>query len=51
MKSISNLHWLHEIREYPWGQRDIRVYDPDNHIVEIAEDMNTIIKRFLNQDM
>ncbi|GAU79658.1 VOC family protein [Fusibacter sp. 3D3] len=51
MKSISDLHWLHEIREYPWGQRDIRVYDPDNHIVEIAEDMNTVINRFLNQGM
>jgi len=51
MKSISGLQWVHKIKEYPWGQRDIRVYDPDNHIVEIAEDMNTVIKRFLNQGM
>ena len=51
MKSISSLQWVHEIKEYPWGQRDIRVYDPDKHIVEIAEDMNTVIKRFLNQGM
>ncbi|WRS28371.1 VOC family protein [Oscillospiraceae bacterium MB08-C2-2] len=51
MKSISDLQWVHEIKEYPWGQRDIRVYDPDKHIVEIAEDMNTVIKRFLKQGM
>ena len=51
IKGISGLQWLHEIKEYPWGQRDIRVYDPDKHIVEIAEDMNTVIKRFLSQGM
>ena len=51
LKSIPDLHWVHEIKEYPWGQRDIRVYDPDKHIVEIAEDMATVIKRFFNQGM
>ena len=51
IKNISDLQWVHEIKEYPWGQRDIRVYDPDKHIVEIAEDMNTVIKRFFNQGM
>ena len=51
MKSISGLQWVHEIKEYPWGQRDIRIYDPDKHIVEIAEDMNTVIKRFFSQGM
>ena len=51
MKSIPGLQWIHEIKEYPWGQRDIRVYDPDKHIVEIAEDMNTVIKRFFSQGM
>lgn len=33
-------------RGFLWGQRDIRLYDPDSHIVEIAEDMVTVIKRF-----
>lgn len=51
MKSISGIQWVHEIKEYPWGQRDIRVYDLVNYIVEIVEDMNTVIKRFLNQGM
>ena len=51
LKNISGFQWLHEIREYQWGQRDIRIYDPDKHIVEIAEDMNTVIKRFFSQGM
>lgn len=51
MKNISDLQWVHEIKEYPWGQRDLRVYDPDKHIVEIAEDMNSVVKRFLSQGM
>jgi hypothetical protein len=42
---------VHEIREYPWGQRDIRIYDPDKHIVEIAEDIGVVIKRFIRQGM
>ena len=24
LKTISNLKWVHEIKEYPWGQRDLR---------------------------
>ncbi|MCQ4669750.1 glyoxalase/bleomycin resistance/dioxygenase family protein [Lactonifactor longoviformis] len=51
LKHLPSLQWVHEIREYPWGQRDIRVYDPDKHIVEIAEDMTTVIKRFFAQGM
>ena len=51
LKCIPNLQWVHEIREYPWGQRNIRVYDPDKHIVEIAEDMTMVFKRFFAQGM
>ena len=51
LKRIPDLQWIHEIREYPWGQRDIRVYDPDKHIVEIAEDMGVVIKRFIRKGM
>lgn len=51
LKRTDGLQWVHEIKEYPWGQRDIRLYDPDRHIVEIAEDMNTVIRRFSSQGM
>ncbi|QEH67641.1 VOC family protein [Cellulosilyticum sp. WCF-2] len=51
LKRTPGILWVHEIREYPWGQRDVRVYDPDKHIVEIAEDMGVVIKRFIGQGM
>lgn len=51
LKSMEDLKWVHEIIEYPWGQRDIRIYDPDMHIIEIAESMESVIKRFLSQGM
>lgn len=51
LDGVSTLEWLHKTKEYPWGQRDIRVYDPDRNIVEIAEDMGVVIKRFLKQGL
>ncbi len=29
--------FIHEIRLHDWGERVIRVYDPDGHIVEIGD--------------
>lgn len=51
LKSISGLELLNDLREYPWGQRSIRLYDPDMHIVEVAESMESVIKRFLKQGL
>ena len=31
--------------EMPWGQRVVRLYDPDKHVVEIGEDMKVMMKR------
>lgn len=42
---------IHPLREQPWGQRVFRVYDPDGHIVEVAEPMPVVIRRFLGQGM
>lgn len=38
---------VHETREYPWGQRVVRLYDPDRHIVEVGESMAMVIRRFI----
>jgi catechol 2,3-dioxygenase-like lactoylglutathione lyase family enzyme len=35
----------------PWGQRTIRFLDPDNHVVEVAESMEAVVKRFLSSGM
>ena len=39
---------VHPIREQPWGQRVGRVYDPDGHIVEVAEPMPVTVRRLLD---
>jgi catechol 2,3-dioxygenase-like lactoylglutathione lyase family enzyme len=40
--------FVHPIREHPWGQRALRVYDPDGHIVEVGEPMPVVIERLLD---
>lgn len=35
------------LHEQPWGQRALRVYDPDRHLVEIAEPMAAVVQRLL----
>lgn len=31
--------------EMPWGQKVVRLYDPDKHIIEVGEDMKVMMKR------
>lgn len=42
---------LHDVKEYPWGQRVFRFFDPDGHIIELGEAMDHVIGRFLAQGM
>ncbi len=45
-KSIEGqIEVVHPIREYPWFQRVMRVYDPDHHILEVGESMAMVFKR------
>lgn len=37
---------VHPIKEEQWGQRVFRIYDPDRFIIEIAEPMSRVVKRF-----
>jgi catechol 2,3-dioxygenase-like lactoylglutathione lyase family enzyme len=39
--------FIHRIKEQPWKQRNFRVYDYDNHILEIAERMDVVIYRLV----
>ncbi|MBD3195690.1 MAG: glyoxalase/bleomycin resistance/dioxygenase family protein [Candidatus Lokiarchaeota archaeon] len=36
---------IHPIIEHPWGQRGLRIYDPDDHIIEISESMEAVVLR------
>ena len=43
--------YLHKAKEYPWGQRVTRFYDPDFHVIEVGESMESVFKRFFNEGM
>ncbi len=43
------VEFLHEVEEQPWGQRVLRFYDPDRHIVEIGETMEAVVIRLYKQ--
>lgn len=42
---------VHPPLEHSWGQRVVRFYDPDRHVVEVGEDMAAVVKRFLDSGM
>lgn len=42
---------LHPMKEHDWGQRGIRFYDPDRHIIEVSEPLPVVVKRFTQQGM
>ena len=39
------------VNEAPWGQRSVKFYDLDGHIIEVGENLKMVIKRFLNSGM
>lgn len=39
------------VQEARWGQRSIRFYDLDGHIIEVGENMKMVVKRFLDSGM
>mgnify|MGYP003564690801 CR=1 FL=1 len=47
----AGVKFVHPMREQPWGQRVVRVYDPDGHIVEVGEPIPVFVARFLGQGM
>jgi catechol 2,3-dioxygenase-like lactoylglutathione lyase family enzyme len=50
---LKNIHieFLHGIEEQPWGQRVLRCYDPDKHLVEIGETMEIVTLRLYSQGL
>ncbi len=51
LKEYPAIEYLGEVIEHSWGQRVIRFYDLDEHLVEVGEDMKMVVKRFLNTGM
>lgn len=45
----SGVKFLHEINEELWGQRTVRFYDLDGHLIEIGESMPVFLRRIYEE--
>lgn len=48
---LGELELIHPSMEQPWGQRVVRFYDPDGHIIEVGEAMGSLVKRLMDSGM
>ena len=51
LKEFPEIEYVHPVEEAPWGQRIVRFYDPDFHIIEVGEPMDAVIKRLFESGM
>lgn len=51
LNTIDGIKYIHPVKEYSWGQKVVRFYDPDYYIIEVGESMLSVIKRFLADGM
>ncbi len=51
MLEEADVKFLHKINEEPWGQLNIRFFDPDGHLIEIGETLETFVRRMKKEGM
>ena len=51
LKGLKNIDYVHPVIEHRWGQRVVRFYDPDKHIIEVGENIKFVCRRFLDSGM
>ena len=42
-----DIEYVHPLLEHTWGQRVVRFYDLDGHIIEVGERLDAVVKRFI----
>ncbi|MCL2817188.1 MAG: VOC family protein [Clostridiales bacterium] len=47
LEQYPGVRYLHGVMEHSWGQRVIRFYDPDGHLIDVGENMKMVVERFL----
>lgn len=48
---LMDIDYLHTVKEHSWGQRAVRFYDPDKHIIEVGENIKAVCERFYSNGM
>ncbi|MEG0830098.1 MAG: VOC family protein [Anaerovoracaceae bacterium] len=45
LADYESIEYVHELITHDWGQRVVRFYDPDGHMIEVGESMELVNKR------
>lgn len=51
LSADSAIQLMNPVTEQEWGQRSIRFFDPDGHVLEVGESMKVVVKRYLTSGM
>lgn len=51
INALKYIEYVHPVYEHRWGQRVVRFYDLDKHIIEVGENMKNVCKRFLDSGL
>lgn len=49
LSSYPEVKYVHPSLKHEWQQRVVRIYDPDDHMIEIGESMAVIAQRYLSE--
>ncbi len=49
LKLVQGISYVHSLLKKRWGQRVIRFYDPDGHIIEVTESLKQVCRRYLGK--
>jgi len=51
LEGYTDIEYVHTLIEHGWGQRAVRFYDPDGHIIEVGENMVAVVERFIKNGL
>ena len=51
LAACPGVEYVHAPKEHRWGQRVVRFYDPDRHIIEVGEEIAAVARRFYDRGM
>jgi len=47
LEAYPGVKYVHKTKTHDWGQRVVRIYDPDYHMIEVGEAMSVVVKKYL----
>jgi catechol 2,3-dioxygenase-like lactoylglutathione lyase family enzyme len=51
LQSYPDIRVVHPVKTHAWGQRVVRFFDPDRHIIEVGEPLFRVAARFAAEGM